>query len=284
MPSLKQSSLAAIFVLPGVTTSAHSADMAMDEDIAMQRDALAEVTMGTDFGPQSPRDLDTPEGNNFGMFDTAPAYTEMNLCDIHFHESAEHKGGEFTTFAGNGDGKGKGTGFVYDGELTKAEVAPYGKIVGEGKYGSLEPGDTIELHYVHSTFVSEPAPGLGSCLPAPVDVMPQLRVETQVYVLVNDKSALDFMELTRIEHVDGRHQAVNIPSNTGNPIQYAGSTTGPGFNRKASPLNVSWSVRPMIAKVHIGSVDIWLQHNPFNENAAHGVRNLVINPDLLSPI
>jgi hypothetical protein len=30
----------------------------------------------------------------------------MNLCNIHFHKNAEHKGGEFTQYAGNGDGDG----------------------------------------------------------------------------------------------------------------------------------------------------------------------------------
>jgi len=39
----------------------------------------------------------------------------MNLCDIHFHKNAEHKGGEFTTYAGHGDGHGYLSGFKYNG-------------------------------------------------------------------------------------------------------------------------------------------------------------------------
>ena len=68
------------------------------------------------------------------------------------------------------------------------------------------------------------------------------------------------------------------------PVQYTGSTTGPGYNEKASPLQVSWSVRPEVAKVNFRTVGDWLKSNVFDETHAHGVRNLVINPDLLSAI
>ena len=80
------------------------------------------------------------------------------------------------------------------------------------------------------------------------------------------------------------HQAINIPDNTGTPIQYDGSTTGPSYNEVGSPLQVSWSVRPKVAKVSISSVEAWLKDNVFDEDHAHGVRNLVTNPDLLSKI
>jgi len=113
---------------------------------------------------------------------------------------------------------------------------------------------------------------------------PQLRVETQVYVLVNDPSAGDFTELAAIGEVDGKQQALNIPTDTGTPVQYAGSTTGPSFNMAGSPLQVSWSVRPQVAKVDITSVGAWLADNVFDETAAQGVRNLVVNPDLISTI
>ena len=111
---------------------------------------------------------------------------------------------------------------------------------------------------------------------------PQLRVETQVYVLVNDDSAADFVDLTKVAEVNGLHQAVNIPTDTGTPITYDGSTTGPSYNEKGSPLQVSWSVRPMVKKVSITSVEAWLSDNIFDESFAHGVRNLVTNPDLIS--
>ncbi len=254
---------------------------ASDDVIASQRLALAKAA--TDAGPQAPRDLETLVGANPISFSVAPPYTAMNLCNIHFHENAEHRGGEFTTYAGNGDGKGVGTGYKYNGTLTPVETAPLGRVVGAGKYGDLAPGDTIELHYVHSSAPITPGPTLGSCLSDDVPD-PFLRVETQVYVLVNDETAADFVELNRVENVGGLYQAVNIPNDTGTPIQYAGSTTGPSYNEKPSPLKVSWSVRPKVKKVSITSVEKWLASNEFDEKDAHGVRNLVTNPALISSI
>ena len=67
-------------------------------------------------------------------------------------------------------------------------------------------------------------------------------------------------------------------------VQYGGSTTGPSYNEKGSPFQVSWSVRPQVALVNIHTVGSWLEDNIFDEDHAHGVRNLVVNPDLLSPI
>ncbi len=264
--------------------SAASSDKSVGDDvIAAQRAALAAATAGKGFGPQAPRDIDATTGANDLTFETAPPYTRMNLCNIHFHEGAEHKGGEFTTYAGNGDGQGYGTGYVYDGKLTEAELAPVDYEVGKSEHGELKPGDTIEAHYVYTTAQVKPGPTLGSCLSEAIK-NPQLRVEAQVYVLVNDASAADFIELNAIDVVDGVHQAVNIPNDTGTPIEYAGSTTGPGYNEKGSPFQVSWSVRPKVKKVNIATVPKWLKKNPFNEDHAHGVRNLVVKPDLLSPI
>ncbi len=254
-----------------------------DDVVAKQRENLAAQTAGAGFGPQSPRDIDSAMGNNARMFQAAPAFTEMNLCNIHMHEAAEHRGGDFTKYAGNGDGKGYGTGFEYSGELSASELAPIDMSVGTGAHGYLEPGDTIEVHYVHSSAQVTPGPTLGACLSESIG-NPQLRVETQVYVLVNDDAALDFVELTATGEVNGYQQALNIPTNTGDPVQYAGSTTGPGYNEKGSPFQVSWSVRPQVAKVNIKSVAAWFGDNIFDEKDAHGVRNLVTNPDLLSSI
>lgn len=254
-----------------------------DEVVADQRQMLAKTTDGVGFGPQSPRDIDAITGTNHRTFEAAPVSSEMNLCNIHFHENAEHKGGEFTTYAGNGDGHGYGTGFKYNGTLSDAELAHYGQKIGTSDHGGLEPGDTIEVHYVYSTAKVEPGETLGSCFSEAI-ANPQLRVETQVYVIVNDDHALDFVELTHHEVVDGLHQATNIPSNTGEPVQYAGSTTGPGYNERGSPYQVTWSVRPQVAKISISSVGTWLMGNSFEEDHAQGVRNLVMNPDLLSAI
>jgi len=254
-----------------------------DKVIAEQREALAKSTKGQGFGPQSPRDIDAAKGNNDRIFSRAPAHTEMNLCNIHFHESAEHKGGEFTKYAGNGDGKGYGSGYKYSGHLSKAELKPVKHNACPNDHGDLEPGDTIEVHYVHTTAQVKPGATLGSCLSDAIK-NPQLRVETQVYVLVNDDKALDFGDLSSYKQVGGLYQATAIPGNTGTPIQYEGSTTGPGYNEKGSPFQVSWSVRPKVAKVNIDTVGEWCKGNDFKEDHAHGVRNLVVNPDLLSAI
>ena len=254
-----------------------------DEAIAQQRANLATNTSGKGYGPQTPRDIDSVAGNNNIIYSASPAYTEMNLCNIHFHKNAEHKGGEFTTYAGNGDGKGWGTGYKYSGELTKKELKPVKGDICPSDHGGLYPGDTIELHYVHSSAQIVPGPTLGACLSDAIG-NPQLRVETQVYVLVNDKKAADFMELTAHGVVNGKQQALNIPSDTGTPVQFTGSTTGPSYNEKGSPFQVSWSVRPQVKKVNIATVGEWCKGNTFNEDHAHAVRNLVTNPDLLSPI
>ncbi len=254
-----------------------------DDFIEKQRATLALQTEGKGFGPQSPRDLDTLAGANQRVFNEAPSYKEMNLCNIHFHLGAEHRGGEFTTYAGNGDGSGFGTGFLYNGSLSQAEKASYEGEVCAAKHDGLKPGDTIELHYVHSSAAVKPGPTLAACL-SESTMNPQLRVETQVYVLVNDRKAENFKSLTKLGKRNGYHQALNIPTDTGAPIQYAGSTTGPGYNEKASPLQVSWSVRPQVKKVDIASVAKWCEKNVFDEDHAHGVRNLVVNPDLISSI
>jgi len=254
-----------------------------DEVVAKQRAMLVKNTEAKGYGPQSPRDIDSSAGNNKRLFGTAPASTEMNLCNLHFHKNAEHKGGEFTKYAGNGDGHGYQSGYQYTGSLSAAELKSLDKAACPSKHSRLFPGDTIEVHYVYSTAQIKPGPTLGSCLSKSIN-NPQLRVETQVYVLVNDNNALDFGKLTKHGMKNGLHQALNIPDNTGKGVEYIGSTTGPGFNEKGSPFQVSWDVRPKVAKVNIKTVDDWCKGNVFKENHAHGVRTLVTNPDLLSNI
>ena len=263
------------------STSAVSSINVPDSVIAEQRANLATATASDGTGPQAPRDLASAVGTNPKVFPFAPPYTSMNICNIHFHESAEHRGGQFTKYAGNGDGKGTGNGFKYSGDLTAAELAPIDKKIGAGKTGDLAPGDTIEVHYVHTTAPITPGPTLGSCLTEEVSD-PFLRVETQVMVLVNDPNALSFVELARVENVNGLYQAPNISSTSGTPIQYLGSTTGPKYNEEGSPFKVTWSVRPNVIKVDVNSVDAWFSDNVFAEDHAHGVRNLVTNPALLS--
>jgi len=126
-------------------------------------------------------------------------------------------------------------------------------------------------------------PTLGSCLSEAI-ANPQLRVESQVFVLTNDQTARDFNQLAQVGIVDGLNQPLHLPDTTGDPIEYAGPTTGPGYNESGSPFQVSWSVRPQVQRVNIMSVASRLEDNIFDEDHGHGVRNLVVNPDLLSPI
>ncbi len=253
-----------------------------DEVIAKQRETLAIATKGKGYGPQSPRDIDAHEGANIRAFGPAPAVKRMTLCDIHFHENAEHKGGEFTTYAGNGDGHGYGTGFKYDKKLSDAELAPIDMTVGKSEHGDLQPGDTIEIHFVHSTAQATLGSGLGTCLSKTIG-NPQLRVEAVIGVLVSEGGA-DFQKMASIRKSGGLNLVPQLPNNLGTPVVYNGSTTGPGYNEKGSPFQVTWSVRPKVVKLNIASVDAWLKDNPFNEDHAHGVRNLVTNQNLLSKI
>ncbi len=208
-----------------------------DEIVDQQRKNLATNTEGKGFSPQAPRDIDLVSGNNIA-FNAAPPSSQMNLCNIHLHKNAEHKGGEFTKYAGNGDGHGYHTGYQYSGSLTQQELASVEEEICLGKHGGLAPGDTIEVHYVHLSAQIKPGPTLGSCLNDSVK-NPQLRVETQVYVLVNDQNARDFGKLTQHGIKNGLQQALNIPNDTGIPVQYASSATGPSYNEQGSPFQVT---------------------------------------------
>ena len=239
----------------------------------------------TGFGPQAPRDIDSPKGENARTSSLAPDYKQMNLCNIHLHKNAEHKAKDFSVFAGEGHG-GFDSGFKSDMKLTKAELAPVAKPACKSDHGELQPGDTIEVHWVHSTADVKPGKTLGACLLPEKNGNPDLRVEAQVFVLVNDKNALNFNNLGYGGNiVNGFHQAKSIPSDTGKPVLFTGSTTGPKYSDSVcSPLQVTWSVRPKVAKLDINSLATWCESNEFGENHAHGVRKLVTSPKLLSEI
>ena len=237
----------------------------------------------TDMGPQTPRDIASLSGKNLMEFAMAPAASEMNLCNIHTHTNAEHKGPGFSVFVNDTDNGGYACNDA--GSLTDIELLdPY---QGKGAYKGVKPGDTIEVHWVHTSCDVTPGEGLGSCL-TDTCTDPLLRVEAQVFLVVNDpENALDFTELAYGGNmVDGKHQAKMIPSDTGTPVVFRGSTTGPSYDQSTcSPMKVTWSVRPNCARVDISSLHRWAeQGNVFNETKSHGVRQLVTAPELLSPI
>lgn len=274
---------AAALVVASSAFARDAGQQATEATLAIQNANLEKNTTGKGFGPQSPRDLAIQHGTNKQLFSTAPPHTQMNLCNIHFHKNAEHRGGEFTAYAGHGDGHGYGTGFRYSGKLSPAESKPLNGEICKGAQGGLKVGDTIEVHYVHSSAQVLPGPTLNYCL-RESDINPQLRVEALVLVLVNDSKAADFNFLTKIAEINGYQQAPNIPMNTGKPIAYEGSTTGPDFNEKGSSFQVSWNVRPKVVKVNAESVGQWCKANIFKEYNAYGARNLVTDEKLLSRI
>ena len=230
-------------------------------------------------GPQSPRDITQWSGSNPANYGQPPERVDMNLCNIHLHENAEHKGPGFAVFAGDGPTGGYACGLR--DTLSKAELrAP--KV---NHCGDLSPGDTIEVHWVFTSCDITPGPGLGSCSSKSC-LNPTLRVEAQVFTLVNDPSAMQFETLDWDGfEVNGRPQPRSLPAHTGTPVEYFGSTTGPSYSdTSCSPLQVNWSVRPACAKLDIISLSRWCADNAFDENKPHGVRKLVTQPEQLSPI
>ena len=91
----------------------------------------------------------------------------------------EHAGGEFTQYAGDGDGRVLNRATFTPGQLTADEGAPLQTPACPGAHDALQSGDTIEVHYVFSTAPVTPGPTLGACL-SEVNINPQLRVEACV--------------------------------------------------------------------------------------------------------
>ncbi len=228
-------------------------------------------------GPQAPRDIASLAGNNKIQFDFAPPATELNLCNIHTHTNAEHKGPGFSVFVE----KEEHGGYACNGggNLTEAEKAP-----APGAYGAVEPGDTIEVHWVYTSCEATPGHTLSACIPAGC-TDPALRVESQVFLLVNDENAADFMTMNYGGTViDGLHQAKKLPDTTGTPVEFIGSTTGHDYNdQECSPYQVTWNVRQQCEKLDINSLHEWAESgNVFEETGSHDVRHLVTNPEILA--
>ena len=245
--------------------------------VAAEEPASAELCVH--MGPQTPRDIASATGLNTEAFPLAPQPSEMNLCNIHTHTNAEHKGPGFSVFVSAADDGGFACNETP--RLSDAELAP-----APGAYRGVQPGDTIEVHWVHTSCDATPGEGLGACVPEGCSD-PLLRVEAQVFLVVNDPDALDFATMTYGGNVvEGRHQAKSIPSSTGDPVLFRGSTTGPKYDQSnCSPARVTWNVRPACARLDINSLHRWAEDgNVFNETGSHGVRQLVTAPELLAPI
>jgi len=248
--------------------------------------ALALPARAADFcvgyGPQTPRDITSTAGDNPQSWPLAPPARALNLCNLHTHTNAEHKGPGFAVFAGataHGGYRCNDTDTLTDAELEPPET-------NAGAYKDVKPGDTIEVHWVYSSCQVAPGAGLGACL-SDACANPTLRVEAQVFLVVNDPDALDFADFAHDGTVvDGVYQPKALPTGTGEPVVFRGSTTGPSFSgATCSPLQVTWSVRPQCAKLDINSLNAWAaKGNVFEETESHGVRQLVTAPSLLAPI
>lgn len=236
-------------------------------------------TLCVNMGPQTPRDISSGHGLNLEAFPLAPPANQMNICNIHTHTNAEHKGPGFRVFVSDADDGGYACN--ESAQLSGQDLIPV-----EGAYKGVKPGDTIEVHWVHSSCDAAPGEGLSACVPEGCEE-PLLRVEAQVFLVVNDTEALDFttMDYGGVNE-DGLHHAKMIPTTTGEPVLFRGSTTGPSYDQSScSPARVTWSVRPQCARLDINSLHRWAaQGNLFNETKSHGVRQLVTAPELLSPI
>lgn len=256
-----------------------SADMSSKDADTMKVASAASEDLCLTMGPQTPRDITSKVGLNTTMFDVAPPSTQMNLCNIHTHTNAEHKGPGFSIFAGATDDGGYQCNETPN--LTDAELRPY---TGVRSYEGAEPGDTIEVHWVHTTCDTLPGEGLGNCVSCDD---PTLRVETQVLLVTNDGRGADMMDFAYLGNTaNGFNQPRALPTGTGTPVQFLGSTTGPSYTQSVcSPAQVTWSVRPQCAKVDAASVHNWARSDStFNETKSHGVRQLVTAPELLSEI
>ena len=227
-------------------------------------------------GPQAPRDITKLAGSNAITFAKAPPAGKMKLCDIHFHKFAEHRASGYTQLAGKGDHKG----YVCNGHAPKAGAQAMGGHGPATGCGGIGNGDTVEVHWVFTTCDVKPGPTLGSCF-SDTCKNPQLRVEARVFYLSDKKSAGNFSTIS--DYSSGR---VSVPKPVG-AVEYSGSTTGSGYNDgTCSPFKVTWNVSSACTPLQIASINNWCgkDKNAFKEDHAHGVRLLVKDTKLLSPI
>ncbi len=161
-------------------------------------------------------------------FQLAPASAELNLCNIHTHTNAEHKGPGFSVFVNDTDHGGYACNDTAN--LTEAELTD--PMQGKGEYKGVKPGDTIEVHWVYSSCDVQPGKGLGACLSEGCE-SPLLRVEAQAFLVVNDPdNAINFMDYVYAGKTsNGVHQPEALPKGTGTPVVFRGSTTGPSYTQ-----------------------------------------------------
>ncbi len=251
-------------------------------------------------GPQSPRELAVKAGENANAtFPVATSSAGMSICNLHFHKNAEHKGVAFNVAAAP-------SGFQCNAaeDLSPALTAAVPELPRGACGGSVKPGDTIEVHWVFTSCTDTlPGPTLGACSSERCS-KPTLRVEAQVFLLVNggpqrpsDNIARENLGGAR-KGTDGKWQPTTaLPPAANASVQYRGSTTNTAYDNvnSCSPLNVTWNVRTSCRMLDIRALNEWCEgssNNPFREKdgatlraiEGHGARKLVTLPKLLSKI
>ena len=150
------------------------------------------------------------------------------------------------------------------------------------EHGDLPPapqpaalGRNGSYHWVFTTCDVKPGPGLAGCASC---ANAQLRVEARVFYLANDASAGPFAD---------KNGKIALPA-ARDAVEYLGSTTGSDKYAKpgnCSPLPVTWNVSQACSPLSITSVGDWCaKENVYKEDHAHGVRPLVQDAKLLSPV
>lgn len=202
-------------------------------------------------------------GDNETDYGEAPDLAGMNLCDVHYHRNAEHKANDYFDFIDTGDDH---AGYACTGFIPPDPNADRGDV------GVVE-GDTVEIHWVYtncdttSNGVVLNGTGLNACL-TNTCANPRLTVVSQVFV-AEERGEVRSLD-SPMQHDDLR-------------VSYTGSTTGPTYsNDHCSSLQVFWDVK---TTCHY-SLDLRALERFARQKGehAHGVRELVIDPALLSPI
>lgn len=83
---------------PSPDAPIESSAEAVEDPTTAAATASVEASICVGAGPQTPRDISSLAGANPVSFALAPAASEMNLCNIHTHTNAEHRGPGFNVF------------------------------------------------------------------------------------------------------------------------------------------------------------------------------------------
>ncbi|HUO86325.1 MAG TPA: delta-class carbonic anhydrase, partial [Thermoanaerobaculia bacterium] len=205
-------------------------------------------------GPQAPRDIGRAGGTN-PLPVPGDGSRPPRLCNVHFHRPAEHAG-------------------IGACPAVRAEPASFACAAGGGE--PVRPGDEIEVHWVYTSCpaTAERRGGLADCVcegPAEMELM----VFGQEYAMTTDGDG-------------GAERELREPS--GDLARYAGSTTGPGWSdgsagdpRPCSPARVEWAVARQCRALTLSALDAWCATNEWNEDHAHGVRQVIDREDWLAP-